>query len=241
MSRGLGETQFVSELPEVVVALAGLLTRLGDMWFLVAAIGVIFLLGRAGYSLTADPWRDCLVLSGLVIGSYSLTVVLKYVFVLPRPPGAGMATLPAWLPETARPVYEMLVTADGYGFPSGHAMQSTVAYGGGALLLTVWDQRRRFALASVIVFLVSVSRVLISVHYVVDVVVGALLGVTFLAVVVSVSDSRPERVLVIGAILSGLAFALSLTTNAALATVVAVGGLAAWIYTARSKDNAVVG
>jgi membrane-associated phospholipid phosphatase len=72
--------------------------------------------------------------------------------------------------------------AFGKSFPSGHAMNSTVVYG--SLLILGWGPLRTtarrlgaFFLAAALVSAIAVSRVVLGVHYVTDVVAGIVLGV----------------------------------------------------------------
>lgn len=239
MSRGLGESELAATLPDVVVAVAGVVTQLGDMWFVLVGVAGLFALHRLGVSVSGDPWRDCLFLLAIAVGSYSLTVTLKYAFLLPRPPGAATATPPAWLPDLAGPAYESMVTGDGYGFPSGHALKTTAVYGGAAATVTVWDRSRRFAAAGVIIAAVALSRVLLGVHYLADVVVGVALGGAFLALVVRATDHHPGRAFGLATVLGVLAYGMSGTVTSALATVVAVAGFVAWAVTGKFPSVAL--
>jgi undecaprenyl-diphosphatase len=83
-----------------------------------------------------------------------------------------------------RPVLESpLASAFGKSFPSGHAMSSTVTYG--ALLLVLLPalprRGRPFAIAGTIALVASIgmSRLLLGVHYVSDVVAGYALGLAW--------------------------------------------------------------
>lgn len=183
MTRGIGGVEFADSLPDPVVAAAGLLTQLGDVWFLLLALAASYWRARGGRAptLTATPLRDCLFLLALAVGSYAAVATLKPLFALPRPPGTAVAALSAWLPPAAAPVSESLVTADGYGFPSGHATTATAVYGGAAVVLTAGSRRLRYAVAGVVVGGVSLSRVVIGVHYLVDVAVGVVLGLVLLS------------------------------------------------------------
>nr|WP_231736902.1 phosphatase PAP2 family protein [Halobacterium sp. CBA1126] len=163
------------------------------MWFVVVAIALLFVLGRKYQWLTDSPASDSVYLLALAVGAYSLTVALKHAFALPRPPGAATATAPSWIPALGRGAYESLVTGDGFGFPSGHALKTTVVYGGAAFALDVWNRRRRLAVAGLVTALVAASRVFLGVHYTVDVVAGCLVGVAFLAVAIRLTDQRPAR------------------------------------------------
>jgi undecaprenyl-diphosphatase len=75
-------------------------------------------------------------------------------------------------------------TALGSSFPSGHAMNSTIVYG--CLLVIIWPRLRTtgarvvaLALTAVLVLAIATSRVLLTVHYVSDVVAGIVLGTAF--------------------------------------------------------------
>lgn len=230
MPRGFGEAEFARSLPEWVVAIAGLVTQLGDMWFVGLGIVVFYVAAIRTGRYSRNPRRDALYLLALLMGSYALTYSLKHVFALPRPPGAGTATAPAWLPGLLGALYEGMVTGDGFGFPSGHALKTTVVYGGAALTLSVWERRDQLYAAGAIVALVAVSRVVLGVHYVVDVVIGVLVGVGFLALVERATNRNPQSALLVAGGLGVLAAVLTGSTRAVLATAVAAGGLVLWEY-----------
>jgi membrane-associated phospholipid phosphatase len=234
MSRGIGEPELLERLPEAATAVAGLVTQLGDAWFVLVAVGVLFVLGTRDQSLTDDPASDCAFLFALVVGAYSATTVFKYAFALPRPPGVGTATPPAWLPALAHAAYESLVTADGYGFPSGHALKTVAVYGGGALILDVWDRNRRLVVAGAVTAVVAASRVVLGVHYAVDVVVGVAVGAAFLTGTMWLTDGRPTPALTLSTVLGGLAFATAGDLRSGLALSAAAAGLAVWVATDRA-------
>ncbi len=81
-------------------------------------------------------------------------------------------------------IEDQLVHVFGKSFPSGHAMSSTVTYG--ALLLVflpVLSRRARiaaFAGTIVLVLLIGLSRLLLGVHFISDVVAGYVLGLAWL-------------------------------------------------------------
>jgi len=237
MTRGIGGFELASAIPDAGTAIAGLVTQLGDAWFLLVAIGAVFVLGSRGHAITADPRRDAAFLLALVVSAYALTTVLKYAFGLPRPPGAGTAAPPSWVPALAHGVYESFVTGDGYGFPSGHAVTTTVVYGGGAVVLDLWTRTRRFVVASAVVALVAASRVVLGVHYVVDVVAGVGVGVVFLAATLSLTDREPTRALALATGLAALAVVVSGSYEAGLGLAAAVAGLGAWLAVGRSARD----
>jgi len=128
------------------------------VWALIAAV---ILLTRREY-LTAGGWVAALLGGGLLDG------MLKQIFHRPRP---------SWdVP---------IVTAQGFSFPSGHAMGSLVAYG--MLAYLVWREldppRGRVALAGcalVLVLLIGLSRMYLGVHYFSDVIAGYAAGTVWL-------------------------------------------------------------
>jgi hypothetical protein len=96
-------------------------------------------------------------------GAYAAVLGLKWFFGLPRPPEA------AWV-----------IATDGYGFPSGHATAAAVVYGGIVLEFDrVTEGWQRAALAGVAVA-IALSRVVIGVHYLSDVLAGLALGTALL-------------------------------------------------------------
>jgi membrane-associated phospholipid phosphatase len=233
MSRGIGASELLARLPETATAVAGVVTQLGDTWFVLVAVGALFVFGTRDRSLTDDPARDCAFLFALAVGAYSMTAVLKHAFALPRPPGAGTATPPAWLPALGHAAYESLVTASGYGFPSGHALKTTAFYGGGALVLNVWDRNRRLVVAGTVTAAVAASRVVLGVHYAVDVVVGVVVGAAFLVGALRVTRRRPASALALSTVLGALAFATAGDQRSGLALSAAAAGLTVWVATER--------
>lgn len=241
MTRGLGGAEFASHLPDVVAAVAGLVTQLGDMWFVVAGITLLYVLGTRYQWFTDSPASDSVYLLALAVGAYSLTVALKHAFGLPRPPGAATATAPSWIPALGHAAYESMVTGDGFGFPSGHALKTAVVYGGAAFALDVWDRPRRLAVAGLLAVLVAASRIFLGVHYTVDVVAGALVGVVFLAAAIRLTGQRPARTLAISAVLAGLAFATSGTAKTGFALAAAAVGFVVWTAADRLPVGAASG
>ncbi|WP_336024241.1 phosphatase PAP2 family protein [Halobellus salinisoli] len=157
-TRGIGEIAFAESLPEVVTTVFWWLTHLGNPYLLLACVALAYLLGdRVGISRRGAAFA--LVLGLCAIG---LTVGLKHLFGLPRPP---------------------ISYRDGLGFPSGHALGSTAFWGGVAVLANRGAWRQRLAVAAAVVVTVSLSRVLIGVHYIADVVAGVAIGTAFLAAV----------------------------------------------------------
>lgn len=183
-------------LPDPVVALAALVTLLGDPVVLLAALALGY--WRAP-PVAAAPRRAFATLVCLGVAAAGATLALKAAFALPRPPGAA---------------------TPGFGFPSGHALGAAAAYGGAARLFDRIDRRRRVLVAGVLVAAVALSRVVLGVHYLVDVVFGTAAG---LAVARSADRPRRAALLAVGCGLAALAAAGPRTAEAAAAAGAAVG------------------
>ena len=243
--RGVGITDLFAGVSDAVIFLFGLITQLGDPWFLFVIVAVLYWAGPQDY--VEHHRRTWGVLTALAVGATALTVGLKAAFALPRPPGAATSTLPGWLPSALGGLYHNFTTGDGFGFPSGHAIGSAVVYGGMAALLTDFSTRRRRALvAAGLVGLVTLSRLVLGVHYLADVVVGVAVGLAFLAVVLGVSRNLPARAFGASALVS--LFALGVTAAGGHAELVrqsaatlggCLGGLAAWLFLGTPTDHRV--
>ncbi|KTG29494.1 phosphatase PAP2 family protein [Haloferax profundi] len=237
-TRGVGET-VLTDLPDVIVFLFGLVTQLGDQWFFFVAFTSLYWV--CWPRISDRPRRTAASFVGLALGSLALVTALKVGFALPRPPTAAIAAAPAW-PSPLSDLFVSFTTDDGFGFPSGHALGTTVVYGAAAVVLDVWDRRRRILAAAAIVGTVSLSRVVIGVHYGVDVVVGVLLGLVFLKAVFTVAAADdapghldPRRLFALAAVLASLALAVVFVTgvphhgeNAAAALGGSLGGFFGW-------------
>lgn len=167
--RDFGEVEFVrTVLPEWILPVMEAITRLGDLWMLlaVATLAYLYVGGRrGGYAL------------GTVLGGLALLAGLKAVFALPRPPT------------------ELHYVATGTtGFPSGHAMGATVVYGTLAMTLDeLGTETARFAAAGALVVAIAFSRVALGVHYAVDVVAGIVVGLAYLGFASRTVDGNPLR------------------------------------------------
>ncbi len=97
-----------------------------------------------------------------LLTSLTLNNSLKFLLRLPRPIGeAGIISLRA-------------ETATGFSFPSGHSQMAGTLY---PSLVNVIKKQWYTILSIVIVILVAISRVYLGVHYPIDAIVGAFLGV----------------------------------------------------------------
>lgn len=175
MTRGVGEFEPLRELlPPAIVALFALVTQLGDVWFLSTVLVVT-------YWTQADRRDGVATVVGVTLTGFAVITALKRAFALPRPPASASTVSAESLPAVLRLLYDTAGTASGYGFPSGHAFMTTVVYLSLVDVLDVGSRRRRLLAAAGLVAVVCTSRVVLAVHYLVDVVAGVALGVVVLA------------------------------------------------------------
>ena len=150
--------------PDWLVDAMRVLTHLGGAWVLVPLVVVaVVLLLRRGRARDAIFVAAALALSQLVVQ------LLKFAIERPRPE-----------------LDEPFVVLSTYSFPSGHAFSTTATYGALALVLasSTPERSRRvalFAAAAAIVVVVAASRVILGVHYLLDVLAGIAGGIAVLA------------------------------------------------------------
>lgn len=216
MSRGIGEFQPIQEvIPEWVAVLIALITQLGDGWFLISLLVVLY--------WTRQREQDSILLVGGILAcGIGLYRGLKYLFGLPRPDQPLLD--PELLPWVIRPVYEATAFASGYGFPSGHATMTTIVYFGLATVLTTGPRRVRFLVAGTIVTLVGFSRVALGVHYLVDIIAGVFTGAVLLYVAFRLLERLSfERGSILFAVAIGLNVFYAYTSEAHIEAVIMVG------------------
>ena len=187
--------------PAEYADLAVVVTDLGGTTVLMMLVALSFWLGRR---------RQSALLASHAVAGLGLILLLKALFAMPRPP---------------EEVFLVSMDDDPYGFPSGHAFAAVIVYGG---LLVAYDRVRDPAavagVASVVV-LISLSRVVLGFHYLGDVIVGAALGVAFLAVMFS-TVTEPRVGFTVGLLLAMLALVVTGGVEETLLGVgAAVGGL----------------
>ena len=192
------------QYPSEYLDIAVFVTDLGDLTAVMVLLSVLY--------WVVDRERSALVVSYIVAGA-SVVVLLKLGF------GLG------------RPEVEILAREyDQYGFPSGHAFTATVVYGG--LLWTFGKHRNPVpALGTAgLIAAIALSRVVIGVHYLADVIAGVAVGVAFLVAMGRLTDREPRRGFAIGLLLGvpavAVAFAAGAETSLALVALgTALGGL----------------
>lgn len=179
---GLGEAIRQAVPPWLVPAVIAI-THLGN---------VVVLLGL----FTIDYWfgdheRGAHALS-LALAGMALITALKAFFAEPRPP------------KQMR-----LIAASGFSFPSGHATIATIGYGALAFDLELGTWRTRYTVAGGLIVLIALSRVVLGVHFLRDVVAGIALGVIFLTVSEFLTRHNPRPGFLLAAALGGVALLIS--------------------------------
>ncbi len=192
-------------VPAALDSLFVAITALGNPTVLTFGLAVLYWVGRR---------RETATVVSYAFVAYGLVLALKEGLAIPRPP------------EAVR-----VIAVEGFGFPSGHAAAGAVVFGGLAVEYGWLDDPRKAGAAAAVAAAVGLSRVVLGVHYLGDVVAGAALGVAVLAGVRAVTggDPRPGFGLAAVAALPALAVTgLSATALGILGS--AVGGVAGATY-----------
>lgn len=214
-----------SAYPESLLELARFVTELGG------AEGVILILAVLFWVLDRE---QVILVAAVTVAGVGLVLTLKSMAALPRP-----VMDPAM---TVEPVIEL--SDDEYGFPSGHAFTATTVYGGLLYYLEKYHEPRWLATVAVLVAAISLSRVVLRVHYLGDVVVGFVLGLAFLlgAAKLMGDDARIGFALgiaigVLAVIVTGEMGSVVATEEYALTVLgIAIGGFLAAFYVERLPD-----
>jgi membrane-associated phospholipid phosphatase len=148
-------------------------SHFGKLWVLGVLSATV-----AGALLRARSHRRLYAFAATVVGGAILNPALKEVYRRARPSGI-----------------EVLGTAHGYSFPSGHAMGATLLFGSLAYVIyfSIEHSRRLRVLAvtlcALLTVIIGASRVYLGVHYLSDVVAGFAAGLCWLAVCLSGTDA----------------------------------------------------
>ena len=218
--RGPGLGPVVRDALAPIAPAVGLLTQLGDTWFLLALALATYLFGPNFPRLGLDR-RDGARLLAIALGAVAVTHTLKGLIGAPRPP-AGPPPAPSYLPGILEGAYEWLVHASTGAFPSGHALGATAVWGGLAMLATLPDRGRRFALAGAVVLVVVASRLVLGLHVLGDVLAGMGIGLVVLGVLVRLPRAGHAVAAVLGAAVVGVALVPDGESAAILGAAVAV-------------------
>lgn len=161
-------------LPQWAIDAFAAITVLGDPLFFIVLVSLVYWLTDQGTAIR--------VVAVLLL-AFGLTAGLKEAFAVERPPAELQHASEA-----------------GFGIPSGHAAGAAAVYGALAALYDVGSRRLRYATAAVLVGLVSVSRIVLGVHYLADVIAGLALGLAAVALVVRYRDRSPAPFFAVGGV-----------------------------------------
>jgi hypothetical protein len=169
MFRLKGPSRTLREVaPDAYAGVYEAVTTAGDTVTVLFLVSLVYWLGSRR--------RAVAVTVGYSLAGLSLVLALKAFFGLPRPPES------LWLIET-----------EGMGFPSGHATAAAVVYGGLAHAYDWHERLDRAVPVAGVILAIGLSRVVLGVHYLGDIVAGFALGLTVVVVVTRVSDGEPVR------------------------------------------------
>lgn len=226
------------QAPWVVILLFALITQLGDVWFLFLLSGVLYVGGKYVPYVGIERRRGMFII-GLVLTYVVLIGILKDVLLLPRPPGANDPPALRWIPSIFADLFVIITTAKGPGFPSGHTLGATMVWGGLALVIDRGSYRVRVGIAGVVVALVSLSRLVLGVHYFADVLAGIIFGIVVLGTLyrLAENETHPERVLLTAVVIGGFGLFMNLTFESVVAIGGAVGGWVVWRTVAEATPN----
>ena len=94
-----------------------------------------------------------------------------------------------------RPIENVLLTENGYSFPSGHSMVSMAFYGFLIYLIfkNVKNKYLKFGLItllSILIICIGMSRIYLGVHYTSDVIAGFLVGIIYLVLFIHITKKK---------------------------------------------------
>lgn len=142
----------IAERPGLLRSVASFLAHSGDSWFWLLGLGLVWLLGN-------EDWKNrAIILAAGILATAILVLAIKFTVRRRRPEGEWGS------------IYR---NTDPHSFPSGHAARAfllavlTAGLGPAWLGLALWLWAP----------LVTLARVAMGVHYLSDVLAGALLGI----------------------------------------------------------------
>ncbi|MHC3437001.1 phosphatase PAP2 family protein [Natrialbaceae archaeon A-gly3] len=200
-----------SALPDAAITFFEVVTYLGDGATLIVLATLLYWFGGE-----SNQRKRALVIA-IGVGALAVSAGLKGIFVRPRPEMAG--------------------GYGGYSFPSAHALGSAAFYGSLAAIAETGTRGKRYAVAGTIITLVALSRVVIGVHYLGDVLVGVTLGLLFVALVLRDDDPEPGFVFGLAGVITIVALVLGSTEYTTMTIGAAVGAFVAWAYVEPRSPN----
>lgn len=200
----------VSAVPPELVPVFAAVTTFGGATVIMLLLSILY---------WVDERRAVALVVSFALTALAVTLTLKAGFALPRPP-----------------VTDQLVAHDNdpWGFPSGHAVAAVVVYGGLVVATDRFESRRATVAAALVALLVGLSRVVIGVHYLGDVLAGFGLGLVLLGGLWVATDGNPRRGFAVAVVASVPAL---LVAGVMTETVVALGGSLGGLLGCRTLDR----
>ncbi|MXV63263.1 phosphatase PAP2 family protein [Natronorubrum sp. JWXQ-INN-674] len=191
-------------LPPAVITFFEYVTHLGDGAVLIVFATLLYWFGAE----SRREQRALVIAIGL--GALAISAGMKGIFLRPRPELAG--------------------DYGGYSFPSAHAMGAAAFYAALAAVADTGTRLQRYVVAAMIITVIAVSRVVIGVHFVGDVVVGVGIGLLFVGLVVYGETATPAAIFATAGAIAIVAFALGSREFTTLTIGAALGAAVAWQY-----------
>ena len=138
-------------LPEWLIAIFQGITFLGDPIVYIVVLAIGFWIYKK---------KEAIIAMYVLLTSVFLNFFLKTLIQKPRPT------------ESIR-----IIEEDGYSTPSGHAQNSTAVYG---WIMLYFKKIWLYIVTPILVLLICLSRVVLGVHYIGDVIIGFLVGAVIL-------------------------------------------------------------
>lgn len=182
-------------------------THLGDGPVLIGAAILLYWFGDSD-SRRKRAW---VLAVGMV--AFALAVGIKGFLAAPRP---ELLFAPEFYP--------------GYSFPSAHAMGAAAFYGALAVSMHLGTSRQRYLIAATIIVTVAISRVVIGVHFLGDVLIGALLGLGVVWVGQQVRGYDPGPLYALAFVIAVMAFVAGSREFTTLTIGASVGALIGWYF-----------
>lgn len=161
-------------VPEWGFDIFAIITDLGDPLFFILLVSLIFW-------LTDHETALWVIVAMLLV--FGLTTGLKELIAIERPPAELQH-----------------ISDEGFGIPSGHTSGSVAIYGTIAALYQVGHRWVRYGAAALVAGLIALSRIVLGVHYLADIIAGAVLGLVVIAVVLRYRDRSPVPFFAVAAI-----------------------------------------
>ena len=203
-------------LPEFVIVFLEIITRLGDGATLVAVAMLLYWFGAE-----QDRHKRAMVLA-VAVATLALVAGLKGILEVRRPLFAAAA---AGEPLAFAPEFY-----EGYSTPSAHSMGAAAVYGALAVVMDTGKRWQRYLVAGVLIVTVPLSRVVIGVHYLGDVISGALLGLLLVAIALRVTRESITPMFGLSFGIAVAAFLLGSSEFVAMSIGASLGGLLVWPY-----------